>query len=243
MHKRVSYTRECHTQENVFSMTHVSRPHSLTCTLTLTPCRASLGHPDPRAPHFSNAPMNLRTPWRKKWIASPLPAEESGPPRPTSCQLTNKLCSFSTPTATRFEADNNQVASLVVEQLRVFSFLVSHFGSSEHFVVVSFASQVRRRSMPHRERSAVLTPAGWFEVIRGPRPPSVQWPPGKGKGKKEDFGVQSVPRGRWQQGAQIQVGRWKRGPITTSQSSSKVRSLEAAMAALAPRSRQPRPKL
>ena len=31
-------------------------------------------------------------------------------------QLTNKFCSFSTP----FEADNNQVASLAVEQLRAF---------------------------------------------------------------------------------------------------------------------------
>ena len=56
----------------------------------------------------------------------------------------------------------------------------------------------------------------------------------KGKGKKEDVGVQSVPRGRWQQGAQSQGGRWKRGPNATSQSSSKVRSLEAALAALGP---------
>ena len=88
--------------------------------------------------------------------------------------------------------------------------------------------------MPRRGWSAVPTPAGWFEVIRGPRPPSVQWPPGKGKGKKEDVSVQSVPRGRWQQGAQSQGGRWKRGPNATSQSSPKVRSLEAALAALGP---------
>ena len=57
--------------------------------------------------------------------------------------------------------------------------------------------------------------------------------PGKGKGK-EDVSVQSVPRGRWQQGAQSQGGRWKRGPNATSQSSSKVRSLEAALATLGP---------
>ena len=80
--------------------------------------------------------------------------------------------------------------------------------------------------MPRRGWSAVPTPAGWFEVIRGPRPLSVQWPLGKGKGKKEDVSVQSVPHGRWQQGAQSQGGRRKR--------STKVRSLEAALAALDP---------
>ena len=42
--------------------------------------------------------------------------------------------------------------------------------------------------MPRRGWSAIATPSGWFEVIRGPRPPSVQWPlaskgQGKGKGK------------------------------------------------------------
>ena len=49
----------------------------------------------------------------------------------------------------------------------------------------------------------------------------------EGKGQEEDVSVQSVPRGRWQQGVQSQGGRWKRGPNATSQSSSKVRSLEA----------------
>ena len=88
-----------------FAQNHVLTP--ITCTMTLTTWRANLpsrevGHPDPRVPHSLNAPMNLRTPWRKKWRASsrpsPLPTEESGPPqhggglsRPTSCQLTNKL--------------------------------------------------------------------------------------------------------------------------------------------------------
>ena len=34
---------------------------------------------------------------------------------------------------------------------------------------VSFASQVRRRSMPRRRWSAVAASAGWFEIVRGPR--------------------------------------------------------------------------
>ena len=37
--------------------------------------------------------------------------------------------------------------------------------------------------MGRRGWSAVSTPAGWYEVIRAPRPPSVQWPKGQGKGK------------------------------------------------------------
>ena len=88
--------------------------------------------------------------------------------------------------------------------------------------------------MPRKGWSVMPTPAGWFEVIRGPRPPSVQWPPSKGKGKTEDPSAQAVARGRWQHG-QTQVGRWKRGGhVATPQSSSKVRSLEAALAALGP---------
>ena len=55
-------------------------------------------------------------------------------------------------------------------------------------VLVYFASQVSRGVMPRRGWSAIETPNGWFEVIRGPRPPSVKWPittkgQGKGKGK------------------------------------------------------------
>ena len=88
--------------------------------------------------------------------------------------------------------------------------------------------------MPRKGWSVMPTPAGWFEVIRGPRPPSVQWPPAKGKGKTE-YPVQAVARGRWQHG-QTQVGRWKRGRdhIASTQSSWKVRSLDAALAALGP---------
>ena len=100
----------------------------------------------------------------------------------------------------------------------------------------SFASWQAAVFMPRKGWSVMPTPAGWFEVIRGPRPPSVQWPPGKGKGKTEDSSVQPAARGRWQHGLQTQVGRWKRGGghVAATQSSSKVRSLEAALAALGP---------
>ena len=39
-----------------------------------------------------------------------------------------------------------------------------------------FCSQVSRGTMPRRGWSAFPIPSGWYDVIRGPRPPSVQWP-------------------------------------------------------------------
>ena len=106
----------------------------------------------------------------------------------------------------------------------------SHFAKVPHcfsvwvswvfFVLFSFASQESCGFMPRKGWSVMPTPAGWFEVIRGPRPPSVQWPPSKGKGKTEDPSVQAVGRG-----AVI---------LPPPQSSSKIPSLEAALAALGP---------
>ena len=54
----------------------------------------------------------------------------------------------------------------------------SHFGSSASKVRVlwSFCVLVRRRDMPRKGWSAYPTPAGWYSVIRGPRPPAEQWP-------------------------------------------------------------------
>ena len=53
--------------------------------------------------------------------------------------------------------------------------------------------------MPRRGWSAISTPSGWFEVIRGPRPPAVQWPlaskgQGKGKGTKKPATAVADPR-------------------------------------------------
>ena len=66
-------------------------------------------------------------------------------------------------------------------------------------------SQVRRFSMGRRGWSAVSTPAGWYEVIRGPRPPSVQWLKGQGKGKGKIPEVPQVPV--------VRGGRWLRASI------------------------------
>ena len=57
----------------VCQLNHVLTPK--TCTMTLTTWLANqpsreVGHPDPRVPHSLNAPMNLRTSWRKKWRGS-----------------------------------------------------------------------------------------------------------------------------------------------------------------------------
>ena len=53
--------------------------------------------------------------------------------------------------------------------------------------------------MPRRGWSVIATPSGWFEVIRGPRPPAVQWPivskgQGKGKGTKKPATAVAEPR-------------------------------------------------
>ena len=70
--------------------------------------------------------------------------------------------------------------------------------------------------MPRRGWSSIPTPSGWYEVIRGPRPPSVQWPhvsKGKGQGNgKKISPVVSTPQ--------------------KSQGQSKVARLEAALKAL-----------
>ena len=68
--------------------------------------------------------------------------------------------------------------------------------------------------MPRRGWSAVPTPAGWFEVIRGLRPPSVQWPKGKGKGKLDDGANVKLLSGA---GSGRPVGRWKRGGVCPSE--------------------------
>ena len=86
----------------------------------------------------------------------------------------------------------------------------------------SFASQVSRGVMPRRGWTAIATPSGWFEVLRGPRPPSVKWPvatkgqgtkgQGKGKGNLKPVSAVKAPQ--------------------KVQGNSKVARLEAALQAL-----------
>ena len=71
-------------------------------------------------------------------------------------------------------------------------------------LVYSFTSQVSRGVMPRRGWSAIATPSGWFEVIRGPRPPSVKWPlatmgQGNGKGKPKPVAAVAAPQKVWVQ--------------------------------------------
>ena len=63
-------------------------------------------------------------------------------------------------------------------------------------------------------------PEGWLKVIRGPTPPSVQWPAAPPR--------EPVPRGRWRQGPNnfVSLGQF------TAVASSKISRLESAMAAL-----------
>ena len=94
---------------------------------------------------------------------------------------------------------------------------ISHFGSRlfslqrciDHActeVDFIFCSLIRRFVMCRKGWNTVATPAGWFEVIRGPRPPSVQWPKVNVKLDKSNLKPQSRVRGRWQDRHLLVVG-------------------------------------
>ena len=68
-------------------------------------------------------------------------------------------------------------------QLKIFAFVC---GLS---FVLTFTSMVRRGWR------AVETPPGWFNVIRGPQPPSERWP--MAQGNRQPSKVDQVGRGRW----------------------------------------------
>ena len=88
--------------------------------------------------------------------------------------------------------------------------------------------------MVRRGWRSVATPSGWYEVIRGPRPPSVQWPlapKGKGRGKEKPVLVPRAPQ-KVPQKAQQQskVGRLEAALHALGQEQSSVRaSLEEAL--------------
>ena len=76
--------------------------------------------------------------------------------------------------------------------------------------------------MPRRGWTAIATPSGWYDVIRGPRPPSVQWPVStKGKGTKGQGKGKGNPKPVAAVAAPHKV-----------QGNSKVARLEAALKAL-----------
>ena len=86
--------------------------------------------------------------------------------------------------------------------------------------------------MPRKGWMQVEVPSGWTQLIRGPRPKSVQWPKAVRISSAVPAGVpqpQHVPRGRWRQ----QEGHVRKTPETSIEAAKKrVRALEAALAVL-----------
>ena len=78
----------------------------------------------------------------------------------------------------------------------------------------------------------VEVPSGWTQLIRGPRPKSVQWPKAVRMSSAVPAGApqpQRVPRGRWRQ----QEDHARKNPETPLKAAKKrVRALEAALAVL-----------
>ena len=94
-----------------------------------------------------------------------------------------------------FCSSQNWLKPKLAQAIFVGTFLCLRRECSLCFFVVSFPSSVRRgANMPRKGWTLLETPNGWFQLIRGPRPPSVRWeksaqPEGRGYGKG----------GRWRQ--------------------------------------------
>ena len=86
--------------------------------------------------------------------------------------------------------------------------------------------------MPRKGWTQVEVPSGWTQLIRGPRPKSVQWPKVVRMSSAVPAGApqpQRVPRGRWRQ----QEDHIRMNPETSLKAAKKrVRALEAALAVL-----------
>ena len=104
----------------------------------------------------------------------------------------------------------------------------------EFFLSFSFASRVRRRSMPRKGWTSNPTPSGWYDVIRGPRPKSEVWPRRQWQPSWNGWwpAVSEVSRPRVQR-------RWQRGNVprpspdeAKAAARSRVDRLQSALAAL-----------
>ena len=94
--------------------------------------------------------------------------------------------------------------------------------------------------MPRKGLTRIEVPSGWTQLIRGPRPPAVQWPkavhnqlatvagPDVQAGVQQ--GVQHV-HGRWRQDGQSRQSR-QNPEVSVDVANKRVRSLEAAYAVL-----------
>ena len=95
--------------------------------------------------------------------------------------------------------------------------------------------------MVRRRWKAVETPSGWFDIIRGPRPPSQKWPLARpAQWVPHQPPVHTwVPQRRWNVGVRWKFGHQQGGPSTVklnpdekcAAAQLKVERLEAALAA------------
>ena len=84
--------------------------------------------------------------------------------------------------------------------------------------------------MPRRGWQAIEVPSGWYEVIRGPRPPSQKWPRASPHQSAQSRGQR---RGLGRVGQSGQPNRARSPPeVALSAARQRVAKLEAALAAL-----------
>ena len=84
--------------------------------------------------------------------------------------------------------------------------------------------------MPRRGWSHLEVPSGWVQVLRGPRPKSVQWPLAKGRNSSDV----PQPHGRWRQAQPLKerVPRRTNPDDAVKAARVRVQRLELALAAL-----------
>ena len=92
--------------------------------------------------------------------------------------------------------------------------------------------------MGRRGWQAIEVPHGWFNVIRGPRPPSVRWPQAQSSHQPEKV-VRSVPVAAPAKGGdRSNQGRWRQGrpkispDVALENDRKRVAGLEAAITAM-----------
>ena len=125
---------------------------------------------------------------------------------------------------------------------------MSHFGSS-HFSqsgcdavsrpvqevpLFVFCVFVSRGCMPRKGWSTLEVPAGWLQVIRGPRPPAVQWPKAsRGQGQFQKPPVPSKKENKKQTERKVPGSENRRGPPQVSPAAQdRVLRLQTAVNAL-----------
>ena len=106
------------------------------------------------------------------------------------------------------------------------------------FGVVRFLLHPRQTSMGRRGWQAVEVPQGWFNVIRGPRPPSVRWPQAQSSHQPVKVVRNVSAATRTTSGDRSVQGRWRQGrprfnpDVALESARKRVVGLEAAISAM-----------